>query len=421
MGYTPCTRIPCGYCTDLCGWVLWLKGKAGAVDKNWKLQRYSRKDYAEVVDFPVEIVGRDGVVRRYSFADSIRLYQRRITFAAIRYHDEELVRAEVHHCRSRVEQLRRSYFHHFGWGRPDEGPDGVACFGEYAGEVAAFLRQQLQSTARPEITITALEGADLKAKFVTGVTTLDRKEYLESFVKDWLKTTDSSPNSTLIVADDGSTDGTLEWLREDLDLGQSRLVVIRNDGSGIARQSNSIIDFVSQMDPLPSAVFMCNDDIRFLKRGWDDAYFFAMQQSGFDHLVYFNPEWKPPSHAEGSPRFEGLFSSCSARDAMGCFYTLTPELISKIGFFDEGSFPVRGHSHVDYTLRACRVEANDSQYLYDISDSNGYIGMVMRDGYRRTHRILSVNERIVSTSETALVKREGILLTEGRKFIHRSW
>ena len=45
---------------------------------------------------------------------------------------------------------------------------------------------------------------------------------------------------------------------------------------------------------------------------------------------------------------------------------------------DEKEFPVRGHSHVDYTIRACRAEANDLQYLYDFRDSNKFIGMVMR-------------------------------------------
>ena len=83
------------------------------MDKDWKLQRYGRKDYSEIVDFPVEIVGRDGVVRRYSFEDSIRLYQRRITFAGIRYRETELIEAESQHCQSRIDQLRRSYFHRF--------------------------------------------------------------------------------------------------------------------------------------------------------------------------------------------------------------------------------------------------------------------------------------------------------------------
>ena len=51
------------------------------MEKARKLRRYNRKDYAQLVDFPVEIVGRDGKVRRYSFEESVRLYQRRIASA----------------------------------------------------------------------------------------------------------------------------------------------------------------------------------------------------------------------------------------------------------------------------------------------------------------------------------------------------
>ncbi|MFT4627624.1 MAG: hypothetical protein ACI8PZ_006311 [Myxococcota bacterium] len=128
------------------------------MDKNGKLQRYDRKDYTELVDFPVEIVGRDGVVRRYPFEDSVRLYQRRITFAPIRYRDQELVGAEADHCRSRIEQLRRSYFVQFGWGTPEGQQDGEALFGELAGELAAFIRRVLRCDQRPEVRFERLDG-----------------------------------------------------------------------------------------------------------------------------------------------------------------------------------------------------------------------------------------------------------------------
>jgi hypothetical protein len=107
------------------------------MDKNGKLQRYDRKDYTELVDFPVEIVGRDGVVRRYVFEDSVRLYQRRITFAPIRYRDADLAAAEAGHCRARIHQLRTSYFVHFGWGTPAGDTVGEELFGELAGELAS--------------------------------------------------------------------------------------------------------------------------------------------------------------------------------------------------------------------------------------------------------------------------------------------
>ena len=122
----------------------------GVLDKSHKIRRYKRKDYTAVVDFPVEIIGRDGVVRRYSFEESIRLYQRRIASADLRYADGELIQAEKEHCLSRIAQLRRSFFAHNGWpavetvDQVEGGPEFLAA------EVAAFLRRCLSPVdARP--------------------------------------------------------------------------------------------------------------------------------------------------------------------------------------------------------------------------------------------------------------------------------
>lgn len=107
-------------------------------NKESRLQRYSRKDYTQQVVFPVEIVGRDGVVRRYSFQSSVRLYQRRIASAPGRYTDPELVRAEVSHCRQRIRQLRQSYYRRYGFSDLAVSAEDT---GEFAGEVSAFLRR----------------------------------------------------------------------------------------------------------------------------------------------------------------------------------------------------------------------------------------------------------------------------------------
>ncbi|MDP7114355.1 MAG: hypothetical protein QGH45_20460 [Myxococcota bacterium] len=74
-----------------------------------KLRRYDDKDYSEVVEFPVELVDRDGVIRLYSYEDSLRVYLRRIASAPWRYADDSLIAAEVDHCNKRIDQLRRSY------------------------------------------------------------------------------------------------------------------------------------------------------------------------------------------------------------------------------------------------------------------------------------------------------------------------
>ena len=260
-----------------------------------------------------------------------------------------------------------------------------------------------------------------KEHLITAVTTVNRLSYLKKFIQGWNSTKDSESNHTLIVADDGSTDGTLEWLTTEIEPLGFRLVVIRNDGRGIARQTNSILDFIITEIEDYEIAFFCNDDINFLKKGWDREYSGAIRDSGYGHLVYFNPEWKDPSHYVDSENSPLLFSYCAPRDAMGCFYTLTPDIIDRLGFFDEASFPVRGHSHVDYTIRACRIEANDENFLFDFVDSNEYIGMMMRDGYKRTHRTITIKERELTTSREALSKREEILVDQERIFIERGW
>jgi hypothetical protein len=113
------------------------------MDKANKIRRYLRKDYTQVVQFPVEIIGRDGIVRRYSFEESIRLYQRRVASADIRYQDRELIQAEKQHCLQRIDQLRRSFFSHYGW--PALQLVDTAATGPQAlsAEVAAFLRRCL--------------------------------------------------------------------------------------------------------------------------------------------------------------------------------------------------------------------------------------------------------------------------------------
>lgn len=130
------------------------------MDKPRKLRKYRQKDYSMLVEFPVEIVGRNGVVRTYSFEDSIRLYQRRIASAPNRYDDKEVVEAEVEHCRQRIRQLRRSYFERYAWAAIRGLSRREAAGGEMAAEVTAFLARYAGSIHRAErFGITAVESS----------------------------------------------------------------------------------------------------------------------------------------------------------------------------------------------------------------------------------------------------------------------
>ena len=97
---------------------------------NHKLKSYDGKDYSEIIEFPVELVDRDGVVRRYSYEESLAVYHRRIQSAPWRYGDENLIRAEIGHCTRRIDQIKRSHKERSRRGRPVASTDPRASIGQ---------------------------------------------------------------------------------------------------------------------------------------------------------------------------------------------------------------------------------------------------------------------------------------------------
>ncbi len=113
------------------------------MDRSPRLRRYQKKDYSQTVEFPVEIVGRDNLVRRYTFDEAVRLYHRRIATAPSRYEDPETVDAEIAHCGRRIEQLRRSYLERSGLGELADSSRSALLQSPLAADIAAFLRRAL--------------------------------------------------------------------------------------------------------------------------------------------------------------------------------------------------------------------------------------------------------------------------------------
>ena len=108
-----------------------------------KLQRYKGKDYSLCVDFPVEIIGKDGVVRHYSFEESVNLYQRRIRVARMKSMADQVKDAEIDHCSKRIAQLRRSFYIRYGWEAfifQEKAPESIP--NEILGELSAYFRRR---------------------------------------------------------------------------------------------------------------------------------------------------------------------------------------------------------------------------------------------------------------------------------------
>jgi hypothetical protein len=98
---------------------------------------------------------------------------------------------------------------------------------------------------------------------------------------------------------------------------------------------------------------------------------------------------------------------------MGCFWTFTPQVIESIGYFDEVEFRVRGHAHIDYSMRATRAGFNNSDTLFDARGSHSLIRLQSRVGYLQSFDWNTSSARaLFSTEERA--RRKAIILDTSR-------
>ena len=118
---------------------------------NERLSAYTAKDYTEVIEFPVELVDRDGVVRRYSYEESLAVYHRRIQSAPWRYGEDELVRAEIGHCSRRIDQIKRSYLLRAERTAPAATSDPRAALGEGYEVLRRHYSRVLRGRGRPTL------------------------------------------------------------------------------------------------------------------------------------------------------------------------------------------------------------------------------------------------------------------------------
>jgi len=212
--------------------------------------------------------------------------------------------------------------------------------------------------------------------YVLAITTFNRLEYLKNCIETWIKTKNEYAEWILIVADDGSNDGTLEYL-ENLNL-LIKKVIIKNNRNGIHHQVNQIIKYLDgkKFD----VCFKCDDDIEFLKKGWDDDYFLSIKKYKTEHLVFHDESWIGGRYKFKHRIERGeLLSRVDALNTQGGFYTITPTIIEKVGYFDLKSFGLCGLGHVDFTLRCCRAGFNKESSVFDLKDSNKYLKYLVKN------------------------------------------
>jgi glycosyltransferase involved in cell wall biosynthesis len=263
-------------------------------------------------------------------------------------------------------------------------------------------------------------------RLVLAVTTFNRRDYLQECLASWSATRNPAYRWLVIVADDGSTDGTLEYLRQPK-LGID-CHIIRNDRRSVGGQCNTILDVCRRLDF--DVGFKIDDDIVFKKPGWDDLYLNAMRASGFQHLCQlnirlWNSERRPavPLAAE-QPLKTDPSGSCVAYtdvyNCMGCFFTFTPATMAAVGDVDEANFPIRGDWHIDYSARLCRAGFNCAETFFDAVGSNDYIDIQnnLKSVYRRS-LALQGPEMAATSAPAEIERRQRVVRDERRIFVRR--
>lgn len=173
-----------------------------------------------------------------------------------------------------------------------------------------------------------------------GIVTYNRKETLSGTI-DQVRSLTRTPNAALVVADDGSSDGTLEMLRD------KQVPVITGVNMGIAWNKNRALFLLSHMLGCETVILL-EDDTRPDQIAWESSWMQAARRWG--HVNYAG-NWMEEYFLSGSGtvddpvRSKMVTAQCSAysRDAL-----------TFAGYFDP-RFRGYGHEHVEHTRRLVRV------------------------------------------------------------------
>ena len=173
-----------------------------------------------------------------------------------------------------------------------------------------------------------------------GIVTYNRKDIVRETI-DCVRALTRRTNAMLVVADDGSSDGTLTMLRE------KRVPVVTGVNMGIAWNKNRVLFLLSQLLSCETIILL-EDDTRPTQSGWEEEWIEATRRWG--HVNHAS-DWMQHHILSGSGtpadpfRSKFVTAQCAAYSREALVYG---------GFFDP-RFRGYGHEHVEHSRRLIRV------------------------------------------------------------------
>jgi hypothetical protein len=212
---------------------------------------------------------------------------------------------------------------------------------------------------------------------VLGVTTYNRGDYIRTFMETFAETYNPAYRWVVLVNDDGSEDGTVDFLSTHPPLPNVTLRLLQTRQRGVHFATNNILTHAMQTDF--DYGFKCDDDMVFLRKGWEELYINASLASGYEHLCLFSKAWAKRSRNKCQYKGDNLQSYVKVGDAQGVLWTFTKRLVDTIGYFDTVNMGKRGGGHRDYSERACRAGFNSGDSFWDARDSQDYVRLHVED------------------------------------------
>jgi glycosyltransferase involved in cell wall biosynthesis len=252
---------------------------------------------------------------------------------------------------------------------------------------------------------------------VLAITNYNRLDYLKYCLSTWDKFRDKKFNWTLIIADDGSSPESINFL-EKIKINKVKFILIKNKRHGMCHQTNQI--FLNLLNINYDVCFKLDNDVFFINNGWEKIYLNSIEKYGYDHLIYDNPKfnlgsWCHDGKLDKPVVFGDLISYVKTMYAKGCFFTITPKILKTVGFMDTENF-FHGWEHIDYSHRCARAGFNNIDHPFDHKDSNLFISY--RFPWNKNQQTISKKlYQANSNSITNEQKKKKIIKEKNRIFV----
>ena len=181
-------------------------------------------------------------------------------------------------------------------------------------------------------------------KVGVAIVTYNRIDYVKKNVEA-VKELSSLPIN-LLVADDGSSDGTIEWCKKE------KVACISAENSGVFRNKNRALYYLREVEK-SDVIILLEDDCRPKIKGWDIEWVLASLFWGHvNHLCNDAMEAGGISQWNGT-RYNPYFSKEFSGQCTGC----SADALNKIGFLDP-NFSGYGYGHIEWAERFLNCSYN---------------------------------------------------------------